>query len=697
MNKLKLISVTVLCALALSACVDDKESASVTALREAKTSYLKAQAAYQTAQAEVAKINAEVAKAKAEAEVAIARLQAEAEAAKTEAEAAVLKQKAEEAEKRFELQLAELEAQAKAQAAMYDKQYQEYLNELAKAQRDAEINRNNDLKYAVNDMKVVLDSIRIEENNRDDNQFLAAQLTQKKTQIIAGKVYIAKNDSIEEAGKLAANEATLLRYQTVFAADAATLKTEIEAIRAGLTEKANAVEKAQLAYNAAKKDVKDLETEMDAVPSKISEGYYEYYNQYNTFLRSEATKVGDVVVDAWEKLNRAVFFKYQKSLFYSGVYSSELKGNCTEVVYLGNGEIRCFFKNIDFSYLPHITYYKWEADKLLKDLKADLEVVKASLTETDTIAEAEKTLEKYLADYETKKTAYQTADKKRDAAEQVLINDEIYFNYYMTVEDAKAAVETQKEVEKTAKEAYDNAAAADKKAAKEAYDKAVSDRKDAENVLAFVNAREAADEAYNEMYNAENVYTQKRSEIENLKEDVADLKASVEANEAYITDVTNAITICFDATKKAEIDAVVTELDELALKMDELTKKRTELDNALQLVKADYNADKNIVASWDAYTQTSDETAGKQFLASLERNINDVKKAIEKNKANLNNLTEMLKDPNGQAFVQKYCKAIDSRIKDAEENIAKAETRLQALQTRKDSLQTVIDACMSAE
>lgn len=46
MNKLKLISVTVLCALALSACVDDKESASVTALREAKTSYLKAQTDY---------------------------------------------------------------------------------------------------------------------------------------------------------------------------------------------------------------------------------------------------------------------------------------------------------------------------------------------------------------------------------------------------------------------------------------------------------------------------------------------------------------------------------------------------------------------------------------------------------------------------------------------------------------------------
>ena len=319
MNKSKLISVAVLCALALGACVDDKESASVTALREAKTSYLKAQADYQSAQAEVAKINAEVAKAKAEAEAEVAKLKAQAEVAKTEAEAALLKQQAEEAAKRLEIRLAELEAKAKANAALYEKQYQEYLNELEQAKRDAEKDRNNDLKMAANEMKVVVDSIRIEEKNRDEQQLEAAKLTQKMANAIAGNVYQAKNDSIQEAVKLAANEATLLQYQTLYAADAATRKAEIEAIRAGLSDKADALEKAQLAYKAAEKEVDDLQDEMEAVPDKISEGFYEYYDQNRTFIRSEAAKVGDVVIDAWEKLNRAVIATYgsDKKLFYS--------------------------------------------------------------------------------------------------------------------------------------------------------------------------------------------------------------------------------------------------------------------------------------------------------------------------------------------------------------------------------------------
>ena len=56
----------------------------------------------------------------------------------------------------------------------------------------------------------------------------------------------------------------------------------------------------------------------------------------------------------------------------------------------------------------------------------------------------------------------------------------------------------------------------------------------------------------------------------------------------------------------------------------------------------------------------------------------------------------MLKDPNGQAFVEKYCARIAQDIETAEEAVAKAESRLQALQTRKTSLQAVIDACMVA-
>lgn len=694
MNKSKLISVAVLCALALGACVDDKESASVTALREAKTSYLKAQADYQSAQAEVAKINAEVAKAKAEAEAEVAKLKAQAEVAKTEAEAALLKQQAEEAAKRLEIRLAELEAKAKANAALYEKQYQEYLNELEQAKRDAEKDRNNDLKMAANEMKVVVDSIRIEEKNRDEQQLEAAKLTQKMANAIAGNVYQAKNDSIQEAVKLAANEATLLQYQTLYAADAATRKAEIEAIRAGLSDKADALEKAQLAYKAAEKEVDDLQDEMEAVPDKISEGFYEYYDQNRTFIRSEAAKVGDVVIDAWEKLNRAVIATYgsDKKLFYSSSSYSSLKGNYTEEQDLGDGTKRYTFKPdaYNFNNLDDITFYKWEAEKLLADLKAELAEDKAELTETDTLAAATKTLEKMFAQLEK-------AQKEDNEAKVAL-------------EAAQTASSKATEARVEAQNAFDKAQASGDQAKIQAAAATLAKAQEAETKAqeAVTKAQEVVDGKMVEGVHIDGTegkflaikgeYDSKRGENESLESTINDLKDAVAANEAYVADVTEAITICFDAAKKAEIDAVKTELKDLAEKMDELIKKKAELYAAQTLAQDAYDTDKGLVEDWYSYVEnpTDNEYDLDRFLASLEQNINTTKKAIEANKSTLNEYAEMLKDPNGQAFVEKYCARIAQDIETAEEAVAKAESRLQALQTRKTSLQAVIDACMVA-
>lgn len=120
-----------------TSCVDDAESPSVTAIRNAKAEQLKAAAALANAQAaaETTLANAE-AQFKA-AQAAYYEAMAEANLANAENQKELTKQ----AQEKFALEIAELEAQTEMYLLQYQVTIESYKNELA----DAEYNRFNDL------------------------------------------------------------------------------------------------------------------------------------------------------------------------------------------------------------------------------------------------------------------------------------------------------------------------------------------------------------------------------------------------------------------------------------------------------------------------------------------------------------------------------------------------------------------------
>ena len=120
-----------------TSCVDDSESASVTALRGAKAEQLKSIAALNNAkaQAETTLAQAEAALKAAEAEYKNALAEAE------KAEAANIEEMTKQAQERFALEIAKLEAQTEMYLLQYQASIQDYKNQL----EDAEYNRFNEL------------------------------------------------------------------------------------------------------------------------------------------------------------------------------------------------------------------------------------------------------------------------------------------------------------------------------------------------------------------------------------------------------------------------------------------------------------------------------------------------------------------------------------------------------------------------
>ena len=107
-----LMAVLALGSTTLTSCVDDNESASVTAIRNAKAEQLKALAALSNAQAEAAKI------------------QAEAEAALRNAQAEWQKEQTEEAKQKFAVQIEVIKAQAERDISLAKKDALQYEKEI---------------------------------------------------------------------------------------------------------------------------------------------------------------------------------------------------------------------------------------------------------------------------------------------------------------------------------------------------------------------------------------------------------------------------------------------------------------------------------------------------------------------------------------------------------------------------------------
>lgn len=660
MNKLKLISVTVLCALALSACVDDKESASVTALREAKTSYLKAQADYQTAQAEVAKINAEVAKAKAEAEVAIARLQAEAEAAKTEAETKEIQLRAEAAQKEFEAKLAAIEAQAKAEAAYYAAAYQEYLNQLADAERQAVMDQQRDLVEVIGFYKETLGAIREAENTISNKTLEIADLNRQKLEALAGNALAsAKNAVLKKQAEISGYKIQLQQYQIWYEADAAAKKVLVEKLREGLPGKADAVKAAQDKYLAVDEQIAALEEQNTAL-NKVINGYYGFDDQYNNI--HFAGKL-DTLGNAWTVLNDAELSIHSRSIYY----------------YIGY-EGSYFLDNI-----KNIKYYSWEVDKLLTDMDKELVHIKAELTETDTLTAATKTLEALFAKLEKAQKVNEDANKAWNAASEVVDKAQT---------DVNKANDALIEAQNSGDQAKITAAAAALDKAQEALTKAQEALNKASEVVngKFVSGVWVPGTESN-FQQIKYDYENKRNANKSLENYINQLKTSVESAEERIEEVKAAKEICFGDLLERVV-AVYEEYVANFESINELNTERADLWALYDIANSEYEADKDIVASWDLAVKNGN-VPDADYLGVVEKRINKLEGKIATAEAELQNLNDILADP--EKIDQKYCTHLNDQIKQVEKDLAAAQDELETEKVKAAAYKATIDAWSMGE
>lgn len=574
MNKSKLISIAVLCALALGACVDDKESASVTALRDAKTTYLKAQSDYQNAQAEVAKINAEVAKAKAQAEAEIEKLRAEAEvirlkaeaavseaeAEKCKAEAAEIQQRAADAAKRFEVQLAELQAQAKMNAAKYEADYQTYINELAKSKRQAELDKRQDIVTLIGQYSSTLGSIRQAESEINTQTVAIAGFQQQKLNALAGTALAqAKNDVITKEAVIAGDKVALQHYQLINKADADKQKALVEELRAGLAAKAGKVQAAKDNSDAIGDEKNDLADEIAAL-DKILNGYTVAGHTFRGKL--------DTLRSAWKVLSNAEWLTHQRDIRFSD----------------------------DLTSISDIQYYAWEVDKLLTDMNSMLKDEQTNLTTTDTLAAATKSLEKLF----TAVKNAQDADIK-----------------------AKADLELKEKALIAANESGDAAKIAKAQAAR---DKAY------EAVYGVIVNGIFVDGTQDELSNIVNAYERKRNQNINLDNQINDLKNGIELQTEKIKEVEAAKAVCFGTLLQECLD-LETQITELRDEVSVLWGKIFEADAQYMILVSDYSADKTIVDSWDSGVDfnTSIESAintKEGAIATAEKELEQLKALI---------------------------------------------------------------------
>ena len=244
-----LMAVLALGSTTLTSCVDDNESASVTAIRNAKAEQLKALAALSNAQAEAAKI------------------QAEAEAALKNAQAEWKKEQTEEAKQTFAIKIDVIKAQAERDIAEAKKQALEYEKQIwdnADAKIQAMV---SDYQTALN--KVISTKEELIEAKIDYAHFeVDSTLAEAKYKefVIDQNRTIAQNEAdikrLQALAEGGADKTALAEQMEVLAGQAyKMLHTDLPAVEAKQAEAKKAKEDAYLPINIDKPFTEDQEHE----------------------------------------------------------------------------------------------------------------------------------------------------------------------------------------------------------------------------------------------------------------------------------------------------------------------------------------------------------------------------------------------------------------------------------------------------
>lgn len=244
-----LMAVLALGSTTLTSCVDDNESASVTAIRNAKADQLKALAALSNAQAEAAKI------------------QAEAEAALRNAQAEWLKEQTEEAKQKFAVQIEVIKAQAERDIALAKKdalQYEKEIWENADAKIQAMVSDYQSALDKVISTKEELIEAKIDYAHFEVDSTLAE--AKYKEFVIGQNQIIAQNEAdikrLQALAEGGADKTALAEQMEVLAGQAyKMLHTDKPAAEAKQAEAEKAKEDAYLPINITKTFTSDQQHE----------------------------------------------------------------------------------------------------------------------------------------------------------------------------------------------------------------------------------------------------------------------------------------------------------------------------------------------------------------------------------------------------------------------------------------------------
>lgn len=244
-----LMAVLALGSTTLTSCVDDNESASVTAIRNAKAEQLKALAALSNAQAEAAKI------------------QAEAEAALKNAQAEWKKEQTEEAKQKFAIKIEVIKAQAERDIAEAKKQALEYEKQIwdnadAKIQAmvsDYQTALNNVISTKEELIEAKIDYAHFEvDSTLAEAKYKEFVIDQNRT-IAQNEADIKRLQALAEGG---ADKTALAEQMEVLAGQAyKMLHTDLPAVEAKQAEAKKAKEDAYLPINIDKPFTEDQEHE----------------------------------------------------------------------------------------------------------------------------------------------------------------------------------------------------------------------------------------------------------------------------------------------------------------------------------------------------------------------------------------------------------------------------------------------------
>lgn len=260
--KKKLMMVAVLLgALTLGACVDDNESASVTAIRNAKAAQLESLAALNNAKAAAETVRAEAEAALNNAKAAYQQAKADATAAETE----FLTQKYQMQLEKLQAEYAQAIAEAKQNAALADKE----------AWKETEKHIQNVLKDYTN----ALDRIHTLNGDLIDKEFELAnvEVNDEAAQAVYAQTLAWYNQDI-------ANKTAQIERLKSLNTDKAALETQLN-------------ELAQQAYTLVKTDLPAAEDAVEAAEDAYDDAYYPINREYASTL---PTPPDQHDIDAWQ-------------------------------------------------------------------------------------------------------------------------------------------------------------------------------------------------------------------------------------------------------------------------------------------------------------------------------------------------------------------------------------------------------------